>query len=153
MHTNKLAAIPPSFSLTLSCRETFLVSLLLSLICGWGFAMSWCSALELAGRSCRLGISGREDSLGGKDGDAQLHSSGPVALILSQLLHMMLWHSHGILNIPVGKPQAWGALRWLHVVMLDFGSISRRHIQLDDWHSSSKVKICVNGFKQWKDFC
>lgn len=33
-----------------------------------------------------------EDSLQGKNGDAQFHSSGPVDLILSQLLIMMLWH-------------------------------------------------------------
>lgn len=55
--------------------------------------MSCCSALELAG----AGVAGwvfleerREDILGGKDGDAQLCSSGPVALILPQLLHSML---------------------------------------------------------------
>lgn len=79
-----------------------------------------------------MGISGREESLGGKDGGAQLHSSGPVALILSQLLHVVLWHS---LNDPCGKTPSLrlcSSLRWLHVVMMEFGSISWAQILLDD---------------------
>lgn len=45
------------------------------------------------------------------------------------------------LMIQMGKPQVGGfALRWLHVVMLEFGSVSRAQILPDDWHSSTKVK-------------
>lgn len=117
VHTNKLAASSPSFSLTLCCQETSLVSLVVSSCLrsvGEGRLGLLClgAALELEG----AGVAGwvllekkRGDSPGGKAGDAYLRSSVPVALILSRLLHVTLRHSRGI-SYPYGKTPKGEAL-------------------------------------------